>query len=136
VSLAEHGRNLARLWPLLDTGAEWSLFDGTVALELGWSEAEIAALAEDVQPISGVGRSAGPLLAYRHRLTCYLPLGSRFALLTLRAFLTPPNTLAGPVLGRGDFFQQVDFALVEAEQRCSLRFRDPSVIHDAWPDTP
>jgi hypothetical protein len=35
-------------------------------------------------------------------------------------------------LGRRDFFQRVDFALVEAEQRFYLRFRNRSVLHDAW----
>jgi hypothetical protein len=124
---------LARLWPLLDTGAEWTVFDGAVALQLGWNKGEIAGHAEDVQPLSGLRRGAGPLMGFRHRLTCHVPLGARYATLSLRVFLTEPYVLATPVLGRRDFFQQVDFALVDAEQRVYLRFRDAAAVQQAWP---
>lgn len=133
VSRSEEDPRAVRLWPLLDTGADWTLFDGVVARHLGLSDADIVGRAEDAQPISGVWRGASPLVGYRHRLTCRIPLGSCFAVLSLRAYLTPPYTLGAPVLGRRDFFQQVDFALIEAEQRYYLRFRDPSAIQEAWP---
>ena len=136
VSLPGNETRLVRLWPLLDTGAEWTVFDGAVALQLGWNEPEIAGRAEDVRPLSRLGRTAGPLTGYLHRLTCYVPLGPRFATLPLRVLLTPPYALATPVLGRRDFFQQVDFALVEAERRVYLRFRDQAALREAWPDAP
>ena len=136
VASPQHDTRAVTLWPLLDTGAQWTLFDGAIALELGWSEADIVGRAEDAQPISGVARGGSPLIGYLHRLTCYVPLGPRFGALSLRAFLTPPYTLGTPVLGRLDFFQQVDFALVDAEQRVVLRVRDRSAIHESWPDAP
>jgi hypothetical protein len=37
-----------------------------------------------------------------------------------------------PGLGRRDFLRQVDLALVEAEQRFYLRFRDRSALRTAW----
>lgn len=42
--------------------------------------------------------------------------------------------IATPVFGRRDFFQhqQVDFALVEAEQRFYLRFRDRTALRESW----
>ena len=132
LALSESDRRLGRLWPLLDTGADYTMFDGAVAVELGWTEADIASRAEDVRPVSGVGRGAGPLTGYLHRLTCYVPLGARYAVLPLRVLLTPPYTLATPVLGRHDFFAQVDFGLAEAERRCYLRVRDPAAVHAAW----
>jgi hypothetical protein len=136
VSLPGNTSRLTRIWPLLDTGADWTVFDGAIALQLGWDESEIAGRAEDVQPLSGLGRDSGPVAGYLHRLTCYVPLGLRFALLSLRAFLTRPYTLGTPVLGRRDFFAQVDFALLEAEQRFYLHFRDETVVHQAWADGP
>ena len=61
-----------------------------------------------------------------------ISLGRRYAVVRLTAFLTPPNALTLPVLGRRDFLSQVDFGLVEAEQRFLLRFRAPSALHDSW----
>lgn len=117
--------------PLIDSGAEYSLFDGAVALELGWTEQDIAGRASDVRPVTGVSRGA-PFVAYRHEFAILLSLGRTFAVLRLPAFLTLPNQLTLPVLGRQDFLRQVDFALVEAERRFYLRFRDRSVLQDAW----
>lgn len=83
-----------------------------------------------------LGRDVFPSLLARgldlHDLTCFIPLGTRFARVQLRVFLTPPNTLWTPVLGRADFFQQVDFALVQADWRFHPRFRDPSVVREGW----
>ena len=121
-----------RLRPVLDTGADHTAFDGTVALYLGWSETEIVEGAIDVQPIFGIATDGASLTGYLHELTCFVPFRAHYAQLRLRAFLTPPNTLWTPVLGRRDFFEQVDFALVEAERRFFLRFRDPTALHSAW----
>jgi hypothetical protein len=118
--------------PVLDTGADYTVFDGTLAAQLGWHEQELVDGAEDVRPITGVSAGGRALVGYRHRLTCLIPLGRQYASLRLQAFLTAPNTLSTPVLGRRDFFHQVDFALVEAEQRFYLRFRDRSVLHRSW----
>lgn len=76
-------------------------------------------------------RSA-PLVAYQHDLTVLISLGRRYAVVRLPAFLTPPNSITLPVLGRRDFLSQVDFGPVEAEQRFLLRFRDQSALHDSW----
>jgi hypothetical protein len=134
ISATEGHSRLITVWPLLDTGAEATVFDGTVALQLGWDESDIASRAEDVQPLSGLGQASGPLISYLHRLTCYVPLGAWFATLSLRVLLTRPYALAAPVLGRRDFFAQVDFALVEAAQRYHLRFRDKAALQQAWSD--
>jgi hypothetical protein len=117
--------------PLVDSGAQYSLFDGNVALELGWTEQEIAGRARDARPVIGVSRGA-PVVAYQHELTLLISLGRTFAVLRLPAFLTLPNQLTLPVLGRQDFLRQVDFGLVDAEQRFYLRFRDRAVLQDAW----
>ena len=116
----------------MDSGAEHSVLDGTVALELGWSDQDIARTASDARPITGVGRATAPLVGYQHALNVLISLGQRYAMMQMSLLLTPPNTLAVPVLGRRDFFRQVDFALIEAEQRFCLRFRDRSVLQDSW----
>lgn len=118
--------------PLVDSSAEYTLLDGLVALELGWDEQDIARRAADARPVGGVGRLGAPLGAYRHDLTVMISLGRSFVVMRLPVFLSPPNTLSLPVLGRRDFLHQVDFALVEAEQRFYLRFRDRSVLRDSW----
>jgi hypothetical protein len=135
-SLPANDPRLVTVCPLLDTGVARTVFEGAVAEQLGWNAADIAGRAEDAQPLIGFGRGALPLVGYLHRLTCHLPLGPRFAVLSLRVLLTPPYTLRTPVLGRRDLFQQVDVALVDADLRWSLRFRDPSALHEAWPDAP
>lgn len=132
VTTGAAGNRAVRVRPLIDSGAEYSLFDGTVALELGWSEQDIAGRASDARPVTGVGRISAPLLAYRHDLIVLIPLGRRYVVVRLPAFLTPPNALTLPVLGRRDFLSQVDFGLVEADQRFLLRFRDPAALRDSW----
>ncbi|MGH2354207.1 MAG: hypothetical protein ACRDI2_01590 [Chloroflexota bacterium] len=122
----------ASVRPLLDTGADYTLFDGNIALQLGWSEEDIAARADDAHAVHGLETGASPLIGYLHRLTCLISMGQRFATLQLSAFLTSPNTLSTPVLGRRDFFRQVDFALVDAERQVYLRFRDRTALRDSW----
>src|SRR5207244_3233421 len=41
--------------PLLDTGAEMSAFDGSLAVQAGWSMDEVVGRAVDVRPLFGVG---------------------------------------------------------------------------------
>ena len=118
--------------PLVDSGAEYTAFDGVSLLHLGWSEDDIVRAADVTHPIYGLAAGLPPVVGYLHRVTCLIPLGRRFASLTLRAYITLPNTLSTPVLGRRDFLQQVDFGLIDAEQRFYLRFRDRSVLRDAW----
>ena len=118
--------------PLVDSGAEFSLLDGTVALELGWDERDIAGRAAEARSVFGISHGAAPLMAYRHELTVLISLGRRYAAMRVAAFLTPPNALMVQVLGRRDFLNQVDFALLEAEQRFLLRFRDRTAIYDSW----
>jgi hypothetical protein len=118
--------------PVVDTGADHTVFDGTVALTAGWTEEDLIARAEDSHPIHGLAAGLPSLVGYRHRVTCLIPLGRRFAALELSVFFTPPNTLSTPVLGRRDFLQRVDFALVEAEQQFYLRFRDRTALRYSW----
>gem|GEM_PF-4099935 len=99
---------------------------------LGWAEQDIAGRATGVLPISGLQAHGQPLVGYLHDLTCLIPLGRQYASLQLRVLITPPNTLVTPVLGRRDFFRQVDFALLEADQRFYLRFRNRSVLYGTW----
>jgi hypothetical protein len=103
-----------------------------VALELGWTEPEITSQAAEARSVFGVRSSAGPFMAHRHEVTILVSLGRSFAALSLPVFFTPPNELVVPVLGRRDFLRRVDFALIEAEQRFLLRFRDSSAVHASW----
>jgi hypothetical protein len=123
---------MERLRPILDSGAEYTVFDGNVALRLGWDEAAIRTRAEQTMPIYGISAGGPAVTGYLQRVTCRIPVGAQFAQMDVRVFLTPPNTLSTPVLGRTGFFEYVDFALVQAERRFCLRFRDPSVLHSAW----
>lgn len=118
--------------PVLDTGADCTAFDGSLAAALGWRTEDIASRAEDVRPIYGLGARGQPLTGYLHRLRFLIPVGRRYADFTMSVLLTEPRTLATPVLGRRDFFRLVDFALVEIEQRFYLRFRDRSALRDHW----
>jgi hypothetical protein len=115
------------LAPLLDTGAELSVFDGDAAEHAGWSMEEIARRALDVRPISGLRRGGRPIEGYLHEVTCYVVVGARFIELRLRALITPPNTLNFPVLGRSGFFDQVDVTFAELEKKLYLRFRNPAL---------
>lgn len=80
-----------------------------------------------MRPISGLGRAEQPIDGYVHDITCYIVSGARFAELSLRALITPPNTLKFPVLGRMGFLDQVDVTLVEFEKMLYLRFRNPAL---------
>jgi hypothetical protein len=132
VASAASGDRVVGLRPLVDSGAEYSLLDGTVALELGWSDQDIVRRALDARPITAVGRAAAPLVAYQHALTVLISFGRQYVVMQLPVFLTSPNSLTISVLGLRDFLSQVDFALAEAEQRFCLRFQDRSALHDSW----
>jgi hypothetical protein len=132
VRLPDNVAATERLRPVLDTGAEHTILDGNVAVRFGWTEDDIRMRAVDSFPIYGLDTAGPPLSGFLHRVTLLIALGDRFAELDVRLFLTMPNTLATPVLGRRGFFEHVDFALVQAEQRFYLRFRDPSAIRQAW----
>lgn len=132
VALDEAAGIIANIHPVLDSGADHSASGCTVALHLGWDEGEIERRGRAARPIHGVAARGPALVGYLHELTCFLPLGRCFARLRLHVFLTPPNTLWTPVLGRRDFFEQVDFALLEAERRFCPRFREPSVLGGSW----
>jgi hypothetical protein len=116
----------------VDSGAEYSAFDGTVALVLGLEESDFAIRALDRRPIHGIALNSAPLTGYLHEFTCFVPFGHRYASFQLLAFLTPPNTLRTPILGRRNFFEQVDVGIFEADRQILLRFREPDVIRPAW----
>lgn len=124
--LAEQGA-VVRALPLLDTGAELSVFDGDDAVRAGWPMADVAQRALDIRPIYGLARGGSHVEGYLHEVTCYVSAGARFAELRFRALITPPNTLAFPVLGRGGFFEQVDVTFAELEKMLYLRFRNPAM---------
>ena len=115
---------------VLDTGAEVSAFDGSLALRAGWTTRQIADRALRTELIYGIG-SGRPISAYLHEVTCYFGSPTRFARMKLRVLLTPPNTLEFPVLGRSDFFEQVDVTFVEFEKRLYFRFRNPEAIRES-----
>lgn len=99
----------AKTWslaPLLDSGADMSLFDGDTVEQAGLPMDEVIRRALDVTPISGLGLAGRPMLGYLHEVTCYVLAGSRFAELRMKALITPPNTLHFPVLGRAGFFDR------------------------------
>lgn len=115
--------------PVLDTGAEMSVFDGVFALAAGWTYGDIVERAHATELIYGV--SAGPpVRGYVHHVECLLGSAARFADLRLRVLITPPDSIVYPILGRDDFFRQVDVTFAEFERRLYLRFRDQSVLHD------
>jgi hypothetical protein len=111
---------------LLDTGAEFSAFDGRIAQQAGWSMEEITRRALDVKAMHGFTRRGPSVEGYVHEVTCDIGFGARFAELRFRAVITPPNTLAFPVLGRAGFFEQVDVTFAEFEKMLYMRFRDPA----------
>jgi hypothetical protein len=113
----------------LDTGAQVSAFDGNVALAAGWTIDDIVERALDSFPIYGLG--SGPAITgYVHEITGYLGGYTRFAELKLRVLITRPDRLAFSVLGRFNFFEQVDVTFAERNRRLYFRFHDPSVLHD------
>lgn len=115
------------LAPLVDTGAEASIFDGEAADAAGWPMDEIARRAIGVVPISGIGRRGRPIEGYLLEVTCDVVAGARLAELRFRAAITPPSTTAFPVLGRGGFLEQVDVTFAELDRTLYLRFRDPAL---------
>ena len=75
------------------------------------------------------GISTGrPIPGYLHEITAFVGGPTRFAELRLRVLITPPNTLAYSILGRSDFFEQVDVTFAEFAKRLYLRFRNPDVL--------
>lgn len=61
-------------------------------------------------------------------ITGYLGGYARYAELKLRVLITMPDRLAFSVLGRSDFFEQVDVTFAEFEKKLYFRFRDPAVL--------
>jgi hypothetical protein len=115
------------LAPLVDTGADVSVFDGETVISAGWSMDEIVRHSLDVIPISGIGRGGRPIDSYLHEVTCYVVAGAQLAELRFRAAITPPNTIAFPVLGRGGFLEQVDVTFADLDRTLYLRFRNPEL---------
>src|SRR5438067_12238118 len=77
VALPDSAAQTERLRPIVDTGAEYTVFDGNVALRLGWTEDDLRTRAENVLPIFGLGVGIPTLTGYLHRMTCLIPLGDR-----------------------------------------------------------
>lgn len=113
--------------PILDSGAEISVFDRRVAQQARWGPDEVVRRALDRMPLHGLARRGRAVEGYLHDITCYVGLGARFVELRLRALITAPNTIAFPVLGRAGFFEQVDVTFSEFEKMLYLRFRNPAV---------
>jgi hypothetical protein len=96
-------------------------------LDAGWTARDIVDRAMRVVPIRGIG--PGPaFLGYVHQVTAFLGSSTRFAELRLRVAFTLPDSLDHSVLGRSDFFEQVDVTFAEFEKRLYLRLRNPAVL--------
>lgn len=106
-----------------------SVFDGALALEAGWTLGDIVEGAQATELIYGIS-SGRPIRGYVHEVECLLGNAARFADLRLRVLITPPDSIVYPILGRSDFFEQIDVTFVEFEKRLYLRFRDRSVLHN------
>lgn len=117
---------------MLDTGADQTILDGSLAFQWGWRQEDLAQRADETRFISGIQAHGTQVAAYRHHLEFLIPLGPRFVSLRLAVYLCTPNTISTPVLGRQDFMQLVDVAVSEADQQFYLRFRDRSVLQRAW----
>jgi hypothetical protein len=104
-----------------------SVFDGNAALQAGWTTGNIVERAMAVVPIYGFG--AGPAIPdYLHQVTAYLGAYARFAALKLRVLITMLSRLEFSVLGRSDFFEQVDVTFAQRDKKLFFRFRDPAVL--------
>lgn len=115
--------------PVLDSGADMSAIDGTVALRAGLTMKDVMERAVRVEMIHGVG--SGPAIpGYLHRATAYLGGPVRYAELSLHVLITPAETLEFPIVGRSDFFEQVDVTFIEFEKRLYFRFRDSTVLRE------
>lgn len=112
---------------ILDSGADVSAFDGTVAIRAGVTMGEIVERALGTELIHGIGIGR-PIPGYLHEITVFIGGPSRFAELRLRVLITPPETLEFSILGRSDFFEQVDVTFAEFEKRLYLRFRDSKAL--------
>lgn len=88
---------------------------------------EIVGRALGTELIYGIGMGR-PVPGYLHEITAFIGGPTRFAELRLRVLVTPPETLEFSVLGRSDFFEQVDVTFVEFEKRLYLRFRNSEVL--------
>ena len=113
---------------VLDTGAEMSVLDGSLALEAGWTYGDIVERALATELIYGFS-SGPPIRGYAHEIECLLGNSRQFADLHLRVLIIPPDSVVYPVLGRSNFFQQVDVTFVDFERKLYLRFRDPTRLH-------
>lgn len=112
---------------MLDTGAEVSILDGRAVEALGLSWSDVVRRALDVKPIHGIARGGRAIEGYEMEIVCYLGAALRFAELRFRALITPPDSIALPVLGRTGFFDQVDVTFAHADRMLYLRFRNPVV---------
>lgn len=112
--------------PLLDTGAAISIFDGRVAQAAGLSWSDVTRRALDVKPVHGLAYTARVVEGHELEVACYVGSAVRFAELRFRVLVTPPDSIALPVLGRAGFFEQVGVTFAEFEKLLYLRFRDPA----------
>lgn len=99
------------------------------ALEAGWTFDSVIQQALATRAIHGISGGTA-IVGYLHEIVCFVGGPSRFAQLRLRVLITPPNSLAFPILGRHDFFEQVDVTFAELEKKLYLRFRNPAVLHN------
>lgn len=129
VTLIPDREKSVTLSAIADTGAQVSVFDGSVAIGAGWTTTDIIERASGSLPVYGLG-SDTPIPAYLHQVTVLFGTFSRFAELKIRVLVTMPNRLAFSVLGRTDFFEQVDVTFAESDKRLYFRFRDPNVLRD------
>jgi hypothetical protein len=127
VELFPGQQRLPAVYGVLDTGADMSVFDGNAALQAGWTTRDIVERAIDAMPIYGIGPGAA-IPGYLHEITAYLGGYARYAELKLRVLITMPDRLAFSVLGRSDFFEQVDVTFAERDRKLYFRFRDPAVL--------
>lgn len=112
---------------IVDSGADASAFDGTLALQSGWSWSDITDRALLTTSIRGIG-AGRPIPAYLHEVACTIGGPSLFAELPLRIFITQPDSLAYSILGRSDFFEQVDVTFAQSERKLYLRLRNRAAL--------
>ena len=118
---------VATVAPLLDTGAEMSIFDGRVAEAAGLSWQEVVRRALDLSRSTGspTGTESWRGTNWRSPATWAPPFASPSC--ASGVLITPPDTIALPVLGRAGFFEQVDVTFAKLEKVLYLRFRDPAL---------
>src|SRR5262249_2309143 len=104
-----------------------SIFDGRVAQSAGLTWPDVTRRSLALKPIHGLAYGGRVVEGHELEVACYVGSASRFAELRFRALVTPPDTIALPVLGRAGFFEQVDVTFAELEKRLYLRFRDPAL---------